>query len=407
MLKKHSGRLSDMKILVTGSKGFVGRNLVESLKCIRDGKDRRTEYQSLLPLTIYEYDREDSEEELAKYCRDADFVFNLAGVNRPKNTTEFADGNTSFVRKLLSLLEVAGNTCPVMLSSSQQATKVGRYEGSIYGQSKLDGEILLQEYCERTGARALIYRFPNLYGKWCRPNYNSAVATFCYNLANDLPIQVNDREVELELLFIDDLVSEMLQAALGNPSRTEEQYCEAGPTAKATVGQIVDTLQYFKATRKSLEIPDLTSGSFSKKLYSTFLSYFDPRELSYEPRMNVDSRGSFTELFKSVDRGQVSVNISRPGEVKGQHWHHSKVEKFCVVSGQGLVQIRKVGTGEKGQPFEVVEYPVSGDKITIIDLIPGYSHNIANTSATQDLVTIVWCNEIFDINRPDTFSMEV
>lgn len=396
-----------MKILVTGAEGFVGKNLVESLKSIRDGKDRREYYKSLLPLTIYEYDRESTEADLVQYCSDADFVFNFAGVNRPKDPSEFINGNRQFVADLLAHLEEAENQCPVMLASSQQASLTGRFEGSEYGQSKLDGEHILQAYSQRTGTPALIYRFPNLYGKWCRPNYNSAVATFCHNIANGLPIRVNDRQIELELLYIDDLVAEMLNAALGDPSRTEGYYCEAGPTAKVTIGQIVDALEYFKASRESLEIPDLTAGSFSKKLYSTFLSYLNPHELSYQPKMNVDSRGSFTELFKSTDRGQVSVNISRPGEVKGQHWHHTKVEKFCVVSGHGLVQVRKVGADKYGQPHETVEYPVSGEKITIIDLIPGYSHNIVNLSSTQELVTVVWCNETFDPERPDTFGMEV
>lgn len=396
-----------MKILVTGAEGFVGRNLVESLESIRDGKDRRMEYQSLLPLTIYQYDRGNSEHELALYCRDADFVFNLAGVNRPKNNTEFIEGNRSFVEQLVGYLEAAGNLCPIMLASSQQATLTGRFEGSEYGRSKLEGENVALDYSSRTGAPVLIYRFPNLYGKWCRPNYNSAVATFCHNIANNLPIHVNDPLVELELLYIDDLVSEMLCAVAGRAHHAEGSFYTVTPSTTVTLGEIAELLKYFKSCRSLLQIPDLTEGSFSKKLYSTFVSYLNPDNLSYNPKMNIDARGSFTELFKSPDRGQLSVNISHPGVTKGQHWHHTKFEKFCVVAGEGMIQLRKVGRDEAGHPHEIVEYRVSGDNISIVDIIPGYTHNIINVSPTQDLVTIMWCNEVFDADHPDTYGLEV
>lgn len=396
-----------MRILVTGADGFVGKNLVESLKSIRDGKDRRDDYQSLLPLTIYEYDRSNSNGDLAMYCQNADFVFNLAGVNRPKDPAEFTEGNKSFVSKLLGCLEANGNACPVMLSSSQQATLEGRFEGSVYGQSKLEGEVIAQKYSESTGAPILIYRFPNLYGKWCRPNYNSAVATFCHNIANGLPVQINDPSVELELLHIDDLVAEMLRALIGRANHVKGSFYSAEPHTFVTVGEIVNLLVHFERCRDSLQIPDVTEGSFSKKLYSTFVSYLEPVDLAYRPKTNADARGSFTELFKSTDRGQVSVNISRPGVTKGQHWHHTKFEKFCVVSGEGVIQLRKVGTGAASKPDEIVEYHVSGEEITVIDIIPGYTHNIINLSQTQNLVTIMWCNEIFGVERPDTYGLEV
>lgn len=396
-----------MKILVTGANGFVGRNLVESLKNIRDGKDQREDYQSLLPLTIYEYDRDSGEDDLSRYCHDADFVFNFAGVNRPKHPAEFAEGNKQFVGDLLACLEKAGNRCPVMLASSQQATLEGRFKGSSYGQSKLEGELLAEDYTKKTGAPVLIYRFPNLYGKWCRPNYNSAVATFCYNIANGLPIQVNDPTVQLELLYIDDLVTEMLRALVGWPNHVDGLFYAAEPTSVTTLAEMVELLRYFESSRASLQIPDLTEGSFCKKLYSTFISYLDPQNLAYQPKMKVDTRGSFTELFKSPDRGQVSVNISRPGITKGQHWHHTKFEKFCVVSGEGVIQLRKIGEDDVGQPHEIVEYRVSGAEITVVDVIPGYTHNIVNLSPTEDLVTIMWCNELFDPDRPDTYGLEV
>ena len=333
-----------MKILVTGAKGFVGKNLCVSLKNIRDGKDRRERYQQLLPLEIFEYDLDSTQEQLDQWCAEADFVFNLAGVNRPKNPEEFMTGNFGFASTLLDTLEKHGNTCPVMLSSSTQATLEGRFAGSEYGKSKLAGEELFREYSERTGAKVLIYRFPNLYGKWCRPNYNSAVATFCSNIANNKPVWISDPEVELELLYIDDLVAEMLEALIGCEHRTDDgRFCEAKPTDRVTLGEIVDKLHGFKAARDTLDVPDVTNGSFSKKLYSTYLSYLDPSDFSYKLKKNEDYRGSFTEIIHTADRGQVSINISKPGITKGQHWHHSKWEKFCVVSGEALIQLRQVG----------------------------------------------------------------
>ena len=396
-----------MKVLVTGSKGFVGKNLVESLKNIRDGKDRRTCYQALLPLTIYEYDKDSDHAALDTYCTDAEFVFNLAGVNRPKDQEEFMEGNFGFASTLLETLEKHGNVCPVMLSSSTQASLEGRFAGSEYGKSKLAGEHLFREYSERTGAKVLIYRFPNLYGKWCRPNYNSAVATFCNNIANDLPITVNDPNTELDLLYIDDLVAEMLNALLSNETQGIDGFCHAMPIDHVTLGQIVELLKGFKDAREKLDVPDVTSGSFSKKLYSAYLSYLDTSNFSYKLKMNVDARGSFTEILHTADRGQVSVNISEPGITKGQHWHNTKWEKFCVVSGEGLIQLRKVGVDENGVDYPVVEYRVSGEDIEVVEMIPGYTHNIINLSDTEKLVTIMWCNECFDPERPDTFGLEV
>lgn len=402
--------MTSMKVLVTGAKGFVGKNLCETLKNIRDGKDRREQYQALLPLTIYEYDRDSQADELSRYCAEADFVYNLAGVNRPKDPAEFMEGNFGFASELLGALESRGNTCPVMLSSSAQASLEGRYVGSEYGKSKLAGENLFREYAARTGARVFIYRFPNLYGKWCRPNYNSAVATFCYNIARDLPIVVSDPSVQLELLYIDDLVEEMLGVLLGEDHRTtsdKDGLCVAGSTDKVTLGEIVSLLQEFKESRETLNVPNVSNGSFSKKLYSTYLSYLEPKDFSYKLKMNCDSRGSFTEILRTVDRGQVSVNVSKPGITKGNHWHHSKWEKFCVVSGEGLIQLRRTGEDADGAPYPVVEYRVSGDVIEVVEMIPGYTHNIINLSDERDLVTLMWANESFDPNNPDTFFLEV
>lgn len=388
-----------MKILITGAKGFVGRNLVENLKNIRDGKDKTHKISS--DLEILEYDIDNTLEQLDEFCKKADFVFNLAGVNRPKDKEEFIEGNFGFASTLLENLKKYRNNCPVMLSSSIQATLEGRYAGSDYGKSKLAGEELFKEYSKETGAKVLIYRFPNLFGKWCRPNYNSAVATFCNNIANDLPIQVNDRNTELELVYIDDLVQELLRAIENNETRDEYGYCYVPEIHRASLGEIVDLLYFFKESRKNLFIPNLTEGSFEKKLYSTYLSYLDPKDFSYKLKMNVDNRGSFTELVKSLDRGQISINISKPGITKGQHWHNTKTEKFIVVAGTGIIQLRKIGTDE------IVDYRVSGEEITVVDMIPGYTHNIINLSETENLVTVMWCNECFNPERPDTFFEEV
>ena len=396
-----------MKVLVTGAKGFVGSNLCASLKNIRDGKDRRECFQELQPLEIFEYDLSSTPEELDAWCAKADFVFNLAGVNRPKDASEFMEGNFGFASALLETLEKHDNTCPVMLSSSVQASLEGRFAGSEYGKSKLAGEQLFREYSERTGAKVLIYRFPNLYGKWCRPNYNSAVATFCNNIAKDLPITVNDPSTELDLLYIDDLVDEMLNALLGKENRSDDGFCKALPTDHVTLGQIVELLKGFKAARDDISIPDVTEGSFSKKLYSTYLSYLDPGDFSYKLKKNEDARGSFTEILHTADHGQVSVNVSKPGITKGQHWHHTKWEKFLVVSGEALIQLRRVGVDPEGNEYPVVEYRVCGDDPTVVEMVPGYTHNIINVSQDRDLVTVMWANEIFNPNRPDTFFEEV
>lgn len=407
-----------MKILVTGAKGFVGRNLCESLKAIRDGKDRRGKYQSLLPLTVDEYDRDGTREELSLYCAEADFVFNLAGVNRPEDPAEFMRGNRGFGEELLGLLEHHGNVCPVMLASSAQASLVGRYKGSAYGESKLAGEELFLDYSARTGAPVLVYRFPNLYGKWCRPRYNSAVATFCDAIANGREYTVSDPSAELELLYIDDLVEEMLSALLGEEHRCgydglrpvpdpDGRYCYVPATDKATLCEIVGLLKSFKASRDDLSVPDLTEGSFSKKLWSTFESYYDRGSLAYPLKANRDERGSFTEFLRTPDRGQVSVNVSRPGVTKGNHWHHTKWEKFLVVSGEALIRLRRVGLDGEGEPYPVDEYRVSGDRPVVVEMAPGTTHSITNLSGTDDLVTVMWANEPFDPKNPDTFYEEV
>ena len=395
-----------MNILITGAKGFVGKNLAEALKAIRDGKDRTR--PDLKIDEIYLYDIDSSAEEFDAFCEKADFVFNLAGVNRPQNNEEFFEGNFGFASTLLGTLKKYSNTCPVMLSSSVQATLLGRYAGSDYGKSKKAGEELFFEYGEAEGAKVLVYRFPNVFGKWCRPNYNSAVATFCNNIANDLPIQVNDRSTLLELVYIDDIVAEMLDALEGKEHHCEfdgidtvltenGKYCAVPVTHKVTLGEIVDLLQSFKAQPQSLIMPRIPEGSFAKKLYSTYLSYLPKEKVSFPLKMNVDARGSFTELLKTLDCGQFSVNISNPGITKGQHWHHSKWEFFIVVSGKGLIQMRKIGTDE------VLDFYVSGDKIEAVHMLPGYTHNIINLSETENLVTLMWANESFDPNHPDTF----
>ena len=407
-----------MKVLVTGAKGFVGRNLCCALKNIADGKDRREKYQSLLPLTVYEYDRDGTQEELSFYCAAADFVFNLAGINRPKDPSEFMEGNLGFGETLLALLEHHGNKCPVMLSSSVQATLEGRYAGSPYGESKLAGEELLFGYAEHTGAQALVYRFPNLYGKWCRPRYNSAVATFCDAIANGREFQVSDPSVELELLYIDDLIAAMLDALTGEVRRCryagaecipadDGRYCYAPGAQRATLGEIVGLLEGFRDSRRTLGVPDLADGSFSKKLWSTFLSYYEPGDFAYGLRPNVDARGSFTEFLRTPERGQVSVNVSRPGITKGNHWHMSKWEKFLVVSGVASIKLRKVGEDAEGKPYPVDEYVVSGPEMRVVEMIPGYTHSITNLSDTEDLVTVMWANEPFDPENPDTYYEEV
>lgn len=407
-----------MKVLVTGAKGFVGRNLCEALKNIANGKDRREKYQSLLPLTVYEYDRDSTQEELSFYCSTADFVFNLAGINRPKDPSEFMEGNMGFGETLLSLLEHHGNKCPVMLSSSVQASLEGRYADSPYGESKLAGEELFFDYEERTGAKALVYRFPNLYGKWCRPRYNSAVATFCDAIANGREFQVNDPSVELELLYIDDLVTAMLDALVGDVRRCcyagaecvpaeGGRYCYAPGAQKASLGEIVSLVQSFRDARETLAVPSLKDGSFSKKLYTTFLSYYEPGHFAYDLKPNVDARGSFTEFLRTPERGQVSVNVSKPGITKGNHWHMSKWEKFLVVSGIASIKLRKVGEDAEGNPYPVDEYVVCGEDMRVVEMIPGYTHSIKNLSETDDLVTVMWANEPFDPDNPDTYYEEV
>ena len=406
-----------MKVLVTGAKGFVGRNLCEALKNIRDGKDRREKYKQLLPLTVYEYDRDGTQDELSFFCSAADFVFNLAGINRPKDPSEFMEGNRGFGEMLLDLLEHHDNKCPVMLSSSVQASLEGRYAGSLYGESKLAGEELLFDYEKRTGAPVLVYRFPNLYGKWCRPRYNSAVATFCDAIANEREFTVNDPSVELELLYIDDLVTAMLDVLVGEVRRCRYagakcvpdeagRYCYASGAQKATLGEIVGLLESFRDARETLEVPNLAEGSFSKKLYSTFLSYYGPGRFSYDLAPNVDARGSFTEFLRTPERGQVSVNVSKPGITKGNHWHMSKWEKFLVVSGTASIKLRKVGCDAEGNPFPVDEYVVSGSDLRVVEMIPGYTHSITNLSDTDDLVTVMWANEAFDPENPDTYFEE-
>ena len=395
-----------MNILITGAAGFVGKNLTAALQNIRDGKDRT--HPELQIGEIFLYDIDSPAELLDEACRKADFVFNLAGVNRPKNQEEFMQGNFGFASTLLETLKKYNNTCPVMLSSSIQATLVGRYAGGEYGKSKKAGEELFFDYARETGAKVLVYRFPNLFGKWCRPNYNSAVATFCNNIANDLPITVNDPAVELELLYIDDLVDEMIAALEGKEHHCEFEgvetvltengrYCAAPVSHKATLGQIVELLESFKNQPSTLVMPEIPKGSFAKKLYSTYLSYLPKEKVAFPLKMNVDARGSFTELLRTDKCGQFSVNISKPSITKGQHWHHTKWEFFIVVSGRGLIQMRKIGSDE------VLNFEVSGEKIEAVHMLPGYTHNIINLSDTEDLVTVMWANEQFDPAKPDTF----
>ena len=398
-----------MNILVTGAKGFTGKNLVENLKNIRDGKNRTR--PNIKIDEIFEFDIDTDKSLLDEFCAKADFVFNLAGVNRPKDNSEFMAGNFGFASELLDTLKKHGNKCPVMISSSLQATLIGRYDGE-YGRSKLAGENLFFDYAKETGSKVYVYRFPNLFGKWCRPNYNSAVATFCNNIANDLPIQVNDRSTQLELLYIDDLIEEMLDAIEGKAHTCNYdglnvvpdengKFCYVPTTHKVTLGEIVDLLESFKAQPNTLVMPEIPNNSFAKKLYSTYLSYLPKEKTIFDLKMNCDERGSFTELMKTVNCGQFSVNISKPGITKGQHWHNTKWEFFIVVAGHGLIQERKIGTDE------VIEFEVSGDKIQAIHMLPGYTHNIINLSETDNLVTVMWANEQFDPNHPDTFGEPV
>ena len=416
-----------MRILVTGAKGFVGRNLCAQLNNIKDGKahyyyDKLSATEPLVSVAepveatrrelkideVYEYDIDSTPEQLDQWCRDCDFVFNLAGVNRPKDPKEFMEGNFGFATVLLNTLKKYKNTCPVMISSSIQATLAGRFGNSEYGRSKKAGEELMFKYGEETGAKVLVYRFPNLYGKWCRPNYNSAIATFCNNIANDLPITVNDPTVELEVLYIDDLVEEMICALKGHEHRCEFQgvetvfnpngrYCASPVTHHVRLGEIVDLLHQFHDMPQTLMIPEIPAGSFVKRLFSTYLSYLPKDKAIFDLKMNIDQRGSFTELVHTLNCGQVSINISKPGITKGQHWHNTKWEQFIVVSGHGLIQQRKEGTDE------VIEYEVSGDRIQSVIMLPGYTHNIINLSETQDLVTVMYCNEVFNPDRPDTY----
>ena len=401
-----------MKILVTGAKGFVGKNLCWALKNIKEGKDKR--FPDLTIEEIYAYDLDSTPEELEAWCQDCDFVFNLAGVNRPKEQCEFMQGNFGFASTLLDTLKKHNNRCPVMLSSSQQASLTGRFGNSEYGRSKKAGEELFLKYQDETGAKVLVYRFPNLFGKWCRPNYNSAVATFCNNIANDLPITVNDPSVELELLYIDDLVAEMIDALQGKEHRCDfdglgvfpmekGKYCYCPITHYVKLGEIADLLYKFAEQPKTLMIPEIPNDSFAKKLYSTYLSYLPYEKTAFELKMNVDDRGSFTELVHTLNAGQVSINISKPGITKGQHWHHTKWEQFIVVKGHGLIQQRNLNDPEA----RVLEWEVDGDHIQAVHMLPGYTHNIINLSDTEDLVTVMYCNEIFNPQKPDTFFEKV
>lgn len=397
-----------MKILVTGAKGFVGKNLCAQLNNIRTGKAKC--YGNLVIDEVFEYDIDSTPDQLDSWCRECDFVFNLAGVNRPQNPKEFMDGNFGFATVLLNNLKKHNNNCPVMISSSIQATLAGRFGTSEYGKSKKAGEELMFQYGEETGAKVLVYRFPNLYGKWCRPNYNSAVATFCNNIANDLPITVNDPNVDMELLYIDDLVEEMICALKGEEHYCEfdgvetiltpdGRYCAAPVTHHVKLGYIVELLHQFRDMPETLMIPEIPADSFAKRLYSTYLSYLPKDKAIFDLKMNVDNRGSFTELVHTLNCGQVSINISKPGITKGEHWHNTKWEQFIVVSGHGLIQLRN----ENDPNAEIIEYEVSGDKIQSVIMLPGYTHNIINLSDTQDLVTVMYCNEIFNPERPDTF----
>lgn len=388
-----------MNVLITGANGFVGRNLTQRLYALRDGRDRTRPALRIDEVLLYT--RETAPETLAAYCRSADFVVHLAGVNRPQDPEEFTTGNTDLTRTLLAQLRQSGNRCPVLLASSIQASLTGRYAGSPYGQSKRAAEALLRAYSEQTGALGLIYRFPNLFGKWCRPNYNSVVATFCHNIARDMPITVSDPAAELELVYIDDLVDELLDAMEGHPHRADAGYFRVPVSHPVTLGEIVRLLRSFHDQPQTLLLPQIPDGSFAKKLYSTYLSYLPPEKVAFPLKMNVDARGSFTELLKTDACGQVSVNITKPGVTKGQHWHNSKWEFFIVVAGRGLIRERRIGSDE------VIEFAVSGERIEAVQMLPGYTHDIINLSDTEDLVTVMWANERFDPEHPDTYFEEV
>ena len=407
-----------MKVLVTGAKGFVGQNLCTALAAIRDGKDQRPGLKPLLPLEVYECDRGTARQQLEEWCGQCGFVFHLAGVNRPDDPAEFQQVNRGFTEELLQLLEAQGNSCPVMLASSVQASLEGRYEGSEYGKSKLAAEELLREHGKRTGARVLIYRFPHIFGKWCKPDYNSVVATFCHNAAQGLPLRVDDPATQLDLLYIDDLVEGMLQALLGQENRGGGQdepdgqdlpdgFCQVLPTHQVTLGQLAELLEGFHAARGGLDAPLLPAGSLEKKLYSTYLSYLDLLDAWYPLSPQADQRGSFTEVLRLAGQGQVSMAITKPGQTRGQHWHHSKWEKFCVVAGEGLIRMRRVGLDGQGQPYPTMEYQVSGDEPVVVETLPGHAHSITNLSDIADLVTLIWANEPFDPEHPDTFAEEV
>lgn len=394
-----------MKILVTGAKGFVGKNLIAALNNIRLGLDSTRGISK--DLTIYEYDRDSAPELLDLYCRDCDFVYHLAGVNRPQKQEEFMQGNFELASLLLDVLRKYKNTCPVMLASSIQATLTGRFADSAYGRSKKAGEELFFDYAKQTGSEVFVYRFPNVFGKWCRPNYNSVVATFCYNIARDLPISVSDSQVLLELVYIDDVVDELLAALRGEPHREKTGFCSVPVFHQIKLGEIVDLLYAFRDSRKTLLVPNMTEGSFEKKLYATYLSYLPEQSFSYPLNMHTDARGSFTEILRTADRGQISVNISKSGITKGNHWHHTKNEKFLVVSGKALIQFRKIGVNpQTGESYPVIDYHVSGERLEVVDIPTGYTHNIVN-EGTNDLVTIMWCSECFDPEHPDTYAENV
>ena len=404
-----------MKILVAGAKGFVGKNLVETLKTIRDGKKKDTH---LFIESIYEYDKENTAEELETFCNDCDFVFNLAGVNRPKDVSEFQSGNFGFAETLLKTLKKNNNTCPVMFSSSIQASLIGQYANSAYGKSKKAGEELFFQYAAWTGAKVLVYRFPNLFGKWCKPNYNSVVATFCNAVANDLPYTVNDRGTQLELLYIDDLVDEMLNALKNfehhcdynglDPVPSEYGcYCYTPITYKVTLGRIADLLESFKKQKETLLFDSIPTGSFEKKLYSAYLSYLSEENAIFNLNISNDNRGLFAEFFKTQTNGQFSINITKPGMKKGEHWHHTKIEIFLVVSGHGLIQERRVGVDDNGHTYPIREYHVSGDRLQCVYILPGYTHNIINLSKSEDLITVMWANELFDNIHPETYHENV
>lgn len=398
-----------MKILITGANGFVGQNLQAALNAIRDGYDQREDHvicDNPKNIEIFAYDINSTEEALDDFCSECDFVFNLAGVNRPKDNKEFMEGNFGFASTLLNTLKKHNNTCPIMISSSIQASLEGRYAGSEYGKSKKAGEDLLFDYSKETGAKVLVYRFPNVFGKWCRPNYNSAIATFCNNIANDLEITVNDPSVKMDVVYIDDVVEEMIQALRNNENKVDGGYCMVPIHHETTLGVIADTICSFPKLKDELAVPQL-DDPLTKKLYATYLSYLPEEKFIYDLKMNCDDRGSFTEIIRTADRGQFSVNVSKPGITKGNHWHHTKNEKFVVVSGEGLIQLRRIGVQPNGEAYPVHEFRVSGDKIQVVEMIPGYTHNIINLSETEDLITFMWANEAFDSKKPDTFFKKV